>query len=869
MSKIGNCLIYLVLVFLLASLLVAIPGEAKTDKYDKKHKDAVGDVGKDLKCKSCHDKIKDKKDKKDNLLINKNAKISTAYSIQNIGSSARSIGTNGNLTAIISTGQMPYQLGAFYGPYAAGWSWWDIEQFGTEKQKNIIYLTILDNSTGTIKPVTGLAPSSWPFASFRKYNGSYSYKADTDVPPITTLNNYPDMIDLSMIRKIDLRDVNNAILTFWTWYSMETDWDYAYVVVSSDNGSTWSTVPGTLTTNNDPNGNNIGNGITGSSGGIWAKETMDLTAYKGKDVLLGFKFKSDQAINDEGFYIDDIEIKDGDTIILRDEAEAFVEGKTMSVNIIYPYLESIATPLQYSQHSRQIDLREDVLHPGTYYGYFKYDPFAEQYSGDYDITLDINIGGTQITAGMQFKTTIFGCEGCHNKIGDNTETNVIHGEGGGMASCSYICHSGSRGFYYSLNPDDPVYMGPPLPANPMHVHEMKYGHQGGFLPGAWYPQPQYNVPSHVTNVTCVQCHTSFVHDNTGTDTFKINSYTLNGTNITFSLGTHSGMTCENCHGDLSYPAIPQNQFQIQSTIGDYNPTFTSSESFTDTYIVNVDGLENLNLSISGDSRKVLLYVLGPVDNTTTALQGPCGGDPCSRISTLPMDMSIPGPYIGTWLVKVTLLQEGGKVDYTILSNYPIERKPIIKIPECKDCHNSNGQGGAYTTLEIPNWNPGFAHADTNDDGILDIQCRTCHNTMHDAETKNCRDCHATAPTGHIIEEPQFSQYTMSQCLQCHGDPHAVKSGGDACIECHGTNYTGAAPSVEYTFVDIGAYNSSVHTNVNNTPIDTINNDDCWSCHYNKDMERTNIKKCRDCHRKPQQWHGNADITTNLTELAIR
>lgn len=126
----------------------------------------------------------------------------------------------------------------------------------------------------------------------------------------------------------------------------------------------------------------------------------------------------------------------------------------------------------------------------------------------------------------------------------------------------------------------------------------------------------------------------------------------------------------------------------------------------------------------------------------------------------------------------------------------------------------------------------------------------------------------------------LSSYTDSQCQSCHNvgsttvgemmhNTSVGGAGGDTCIECHGTNYTGANPIVTQTFVDIGAYNNSVHQNINTTPINTLNNNDCWSCHYNKDMNRQNVRKCGYCHNKVSQWHGNADITTNLTELTIR
>jgi hypothetical protein len=413
-------------------------------------------------------------------------------------------------------------------------------------------------------------------------------------------------------------------------------------------------------------------------------------------------------------------------------------------------------------------------------------------------------------------------------------------------------------------------MGPPLPANPMHVHEMQYGHNGGFLGGAWYSQTPYNVTSHVTSASCIQCHTSFIHDNNGKNTANIASYTLYGSNISFSSGMHGNLTCENCHSTLDYPAIPQNQYQLQGSLGSYSPPFTSSESFTHTYIVAVNSTENLSITVTSENtaKSISLYTIGPVDNTTTALQAPCGSNPCEITQSLatPINLNITDPYTGTWLIKLTQLQEG-TINYTITSNYPIQRKPIIQIPECRSCHNSTAAGKTYTKYEIPDWNPGFAHADANGDGTLDIQCRMCHSAMHNITIKDCRNCHATAPGNHPVGEPLFTQYTQDQCLTCHGDPHRVSAtGGEACIECHGTNYTGANPAATATLVNISAFNESVHRDINATPPATLNNIDCWSCHYHKDMNRQNVKKCGDCHRKPSQWHGNANITTNLSRL---
>lgn len=121
------------------------------------------------------------------------------------------------------------------------------------------------------------------------------------------------------------------------------------------------------------------------------------------------------------------------------------------------------------------------------------------------------------------------------------------------------------------------------------------------------------------------------------------------------------------------------------------------------------------------------------------------------------------------------------------------------------------------------------------------------------------------------------EYNDSKCKSCHPINgvypdlsskyvHSIGGiSGDACIECHGTNYT-VESSSSSMLVDIGLFNISIHQNINNTVPDVVTNDDCWMCHYNKDMNRQNVEKCGYCHNKASQWHGNANVTTNLTAL---
>jgi len=105
------------------------------------------------------------------------------------------------------------------------------------------------------------------------------------------------------------RDFNlgpGSSLTAQVNYDIELDWDYAYLVVSTDGGTTWTSVATSVSTTSDPNGQNFGYGITGDSGG-WIMMTADLSAFTG-GVLLGFQYWTDVAVVNPGFMVDEIAI---------------------------------------------------------------------------------------------------------------------------------------------------------------------------------------------------------------------------------------------------------------------------------------------------------------------------------------------------------------------------------------------------------------------------------------------------------------------------------------------------------------------------------------------------------------------------------
>lgn len=116
----------------------------------------------------------------------------------------------------------------------------------------------------------------------------------------------------------DLSNLESATLKFWTWYDIEIDYDYAYVALSTDNGQHWKILPATDSIESNPHGNSFGAAFTGKSGQVfdtsqenparWQEQSVDLTPFVGQQVLISFQMINDDALNYNGFVVDDISI---------------------------------------------------------------------------------------------------------------------------------------------------------------------------------------------------------------------------------------------------------------------------------------------------------------------------------------------------------------------------------------------------------------------------------------------------------------------------------------------------------------------------------------------------------------------------------
>ena len=130
-------------------------------------------------------------------------------------------------------------------------------------------------------------------------------------------NNRDEMI----IRQVAVPTGAGATLTFDALWNQELGWDYLFAQVSTDGGSTYSSLACTDTTtetNPDalPTAKENVPGFTGFPGS-WRPQTCSLSAYAGQTVLLAFRTFNDPAVLGEsgavppGAWVDDVRVGGG------------------------------------------------------------------------------------------------------------------------------------------------------------------------------------------------------------------------------------------------------------------------------------------------------------------------------------------------------------------------------------------------------------------------------------------------------------------------------------------------------------------------------------------------------------------------------
>jgi hypothetical protein len=135
-------------------------------------------------------------------------------------------------------------------------------------------------------------------------------------------SNQADASFATLMRPLDLSGVRQATLSYWVWYDIEPQYDYAAVEVSIDAGQSWRALPTPSGTDESGRCNTPGWSYTGKSSG-WIEESVDLSPYTGGQILVRFSYLTDEAITGKGLLLDDISVPE---LGLEDGAEAGAKG---------------------------------------------------------------------------------------------------------------------------------------------------------------------------------------------------------------------------------------------------------------------------------------------------------------------------------------------------------------------------------------------------------------------------------------------------------------------------------------------------------------------------------------------------------------
>jgi immune inhibitor A len=130
-----------------------------------------------------------------------------------------------------------------------------------------------------------------------------------------------DDLDNSMTKTVDLTGKTTAAVTLKGRYEIETDYDYLYFEASTDGGTTWTRLNGTVNGAAFPTDASGTPALTGSTGGAWVDIAVPLNAYAGKKVDFRLHYLTDGGVSPGGFFGDDVTITADGATVLADGAE--------------------------------------------------------------------------------------------------------------------------------------------------------------------------------------------------------------------------------------------------------------------------------------------------------------------------------------------------------------------------------------------------------------------------------------------------------------------------------------------------------------------------------------------------------------------
>ncbi|MGD9584917.1 MAG: S8 family serine peptidase [Lysobacterales bacterium] len=171
-------------------------------------------------------------------------------------------------------------------------------------------------SDGADSPSFMLQDNVWSISNDRAATGVLSYRSALDGAGTYTA----DTCATIQTPPITLQ-AGSPALSFKARYDIELQWDGVVMEISNNGGGTWTDLPpdgGYPNTLSQTQGNGCGyppsqGAFTGSSGGVFVNRSRNLSAFAGQTVQIRWRFTSDSGAEEEGFYLDDVQVSNAST----------------------------------------------------------------------------------------------------------------------------------------------------------------------------------------------------------------------------------------------------------------------------------------------------------------------------------------------------------------------------------------------------------------------------------------------------------------------------------------------------------------------------------------------------------------------------
>jgi hypothetical protein len=113
-------------------------------------------------------------------------------------------------------------------------------------------------------------------------------------------------VTMTLTDAINIQGYTNPRLRFYTMFNIESNWDYGWVRVSTNNGSTWTALQGEYTEPGQGSFQPPGQPVYDGAISNWVKEEISLASYLSSQLKIQFQLKTDQGVTRDGWYVDDI-----------------------------------------------------------------------------------------------------------------------------------------------------------------------------------------------------------------------------------------------------------------------------------------------------------------------------------------------------------------------------------------------------------------------------------------------------------------------------------------------------------------------------------------------------------------------------------